>query len=99
MPESMGHSSRTYLAFAKAVLVGALTGVVFGVVLLALPGAALLLLVGMMGLHWDLSWFPEVSSIMMLGGLFGAVFAAALFIKDRHIPYVEELQDFEEDPD
>ncbi len=95
----MDQRSRTYLAFAKAVLVGALTGVVFGIVLLALPGAGLLLLVGIFGLHWDLSWFPEVSSIMMLGGVTGAIFAGVLYIKDRHIPYVEELQDFEEDPD
>ncbi|WP_025899943.1 hypothetical protein [Sneathiella glossodoripedis] len=94
----MQATTRTYAAFAKAVIVGALTGVVFGVVLLALPGAALLLLVGVLGLHWDLSWIPQVSTIMVIGGLLGAAFAGALFIKDRHVPYVEDVQDFEEDP-
>ena len=85
------------LPFLKAVVVGTLTGIVFGVVFLALPGAALLIVVGTMGLQWDLSWIPDVSTIMTIGGLVGAVFSAVLFVKDRHIPYVEDVQDFEED--
>jgi membrane associated rhomboid family serine protease len=85
------------LPFLKAVVVGTLTGIVFGVVFLALPGAALLIVVGTMGLHWDLSWIPDVSTIMAIGGIVGAVFAALLFVKDKHIPYVEDVQDFEED--
>ncbi len=83
--------------FLKAVVVGILTGIVFGVVFLALPGAALLIVVGIMGWQWDLSWIPEVSTIMTIGGIVGAVFSALLFVKDKHIPYVEEVQDFEED--
>ncbi|MFC4272352.1 hypothetical protein GQF03_13660 [Sneathiella chungangensis] len=37
--------------------------------------------------------------IMTVGAIAGAVFAAALFIKDRYIPYVEEVPDFEEEGD
>ena len=92
-------NSKTALSFIKAIAVGALTGVVFGVVLLALPGAALLLVVAIFGFHWDLSWIPEVSAIMALGGVLGGTVAGFLFNKDKHIPYVEEVQEFEDDPD
>ena len=85
------------LPFLKAVVVGTLTGIVFGVVFLALPGAALLIAVGTMGWQWDLSWIPNVSTIMTIGGTIGGLFSALLFVKDRHIPYVEEVQDFEDD--
>ncbi|WP_206378106.1 hypothetical protein [Sneathiella limimaris] len=91
--------NRTHLAFLKTVVVGVLTGVVAGIVLLAIPGAGLLLLVGVLGLQWDLSWMPEVSTMMAIGGVCGGAFSAFLFIKDRHVPYVEEVQDFEIDED
>ncbi len=54
---------------------------------------------GVLNLDWDLSWFPDVKLILGLGALIGGSFAAALFIKDQHIPYVEPMQDFEEDPE
>lgn len=88
-----------YLPFLKSVAVGILTGVFFSVVLLALPGALLLYLVALFGWHWDLSWIPEVQTMMVIGGAVGGGAAAFLFIKDQHIPYVEEVQDFEEESD
>lgn len=92
-------NSKILLSFIKAVIVGTLTGVVFGIVLLALPGAALLLIVGIFEFHWNLSWIPEVSTIMVIGGALGAIIAGLLFIKDKHIPYVEDVQEFEDDRD
>ncbi|OUR78783.1 hypothetical protein A9Q83_06140 [Alphaproteobacteria bacterium 46_93_T64] len=83
--------------FLKSAALGALTGIVFAVVLVALPGAALIFVVGVLELPWDLSWFPGIFTIMTLGGAAGAFFAVILFIKDRHVPYVEEVQDFEEE--
>jgi len=83
--------------FVTSAVLGAFTGIVFAVVFVALPGAALIFVVGALEWPWDLSWFPDIGQIMGLGGIIGALFAAFLFIKDRHIPYVEELQDFEDD--
>ncbi|MEH6405512.1 MAG: hypothetical protein V7750_19230 [Sneathiella sp.] len=85
--------------FLKSAAVGALTGVVFSILFVALPGAALLFLVGSFNLNLDLSWFPSALTILLLGGLGGAVFAAILFIKDHYIPYVEQLHEFEDEPD
>ena len=82
--------------FVKSAVLGAFTGLVFAVVFVALPGAALIFVVGVLDLPWDLSWFPDIIQIMGLGCLIGALFATFLFIKDRHIPYVEDVQDFEE---
>jgi len=85
--------------FIKAVLVGGLTGLVLGVMLLVLPSAIFLIVIGAMDVEWDLSWFPDVEFLMFLGIAVGAVYAGVLFIKDRHIPYVEDVPDFEEDSD
>jgi len=85
--------------FAKSVILGGFTGIVFAILLVALPGAALIFILGVLNVSWDLSWFPDAFTIIFFGGLAGGGFAAALFIKDRYIPYVEEVQDFEEDPD
>ncbi|GLQ07945.1 hypothetical protein [Sneathiella chinensis] len=95
----MRHSTERYIQFAKALLVGALTGVVGAVVLVALPGAALIMVVGALGLDWDLSWFPSVATLMALGALCGAGFAGILYIKDQYVPYVEKVPDFERDDD
>ncbi|MBL4741242.1 MAG: hypothetical protein JKY12_09620 [Sneathiella sp.] len=83
----------------KSAAVGALTGVFFSILFVALPGAALIFLVGVFNLDLDLSWFPSVITILALGGGGGSIFAAALFIKDRYIPYVEQVQEFEDDSD
>jgi hypothetical protein len=83
--------------FLKSMGVGALTGIVFAVVFLAAPGALLLFVVGALALPWDLSWLPDIFTIMVLGGSLGAIFSAILFVKDRHVPYVEDVQDFEDD--
>lgn len=82
--------------FFKSAIIGGLTGLVFAVVFLALPGAALIFVVAVLNVPWDLSWFPDVITIMAIGGGGGAVFAVGLYIKDRHVPYVEDVQDFEE---
>lgn len=95
----MRFTSDQVAQFAKSAGLGALTGVVFSVICIALPGAALIFVVGVLDLDWDLSWFPDVKLILSLGVLFGAIFAAALFIKDQLVPYVEPVQDFEEDPE
>jgi len=74
-----------------------LTGVVFSILFVALPGAAVLFLVGVLDLNLDLSWFPSALTILTVGGFLGALFTVILFVKDRYIPYVEQLQEFEED--
>ncbi len=48
-------------------------------------------------LGWYLQWFPSAPVLMTLGAIGGGVFSAVLFIKDRYIPYVEEVPDFEAD--
>ena len=95
----MRFEPETVQQFAKSAATGALTGIVFAVVFVALPGALILFLVGTFGLDWDVSWFPDAVTILVAGAALGAFFAAFLFIKDQYIPYVEEVQDFEEDPD
>ncbi len=83
--------------FGKSAALGAFTGIVFSVVAVALPGAAILFVVGVMDLNWDLSWFPDALTILALGASIGAVVAVLLSIKDQHVPYVEPVQDFEDD--
>ncbi|MBL4906470.1 MAG: hypothetical protein JKX94_03385 [Sneathiella sp.] len=84
---------------SKSAALGAFTGIVFAIVCIALPGAALLFVVGVLDIDWDLSWFPEALTILGLGALIGAIFASILYIKDQIIPYVETVQEFEEDAD
>ncbi len=95
----MRYTPEQFKQLAKSAILGAFTGIVFAVVGIALPGALALFLVGVFNLDWDLSWFPNASLILTTGAVLGAAFAAILFIKDPYIPYVEEVQDFEEDPD
>jgi predicted lysophospholipase L1 biosynthesis ABC-type transport system permease subunit len=83
--------------FVKAVAVGALTGIVFSILCVAFQGAGIILLISTLDLGWDLQWIPSVPVIMLLGALGGGLFSAVLFIKDRYIPYVEEVPDFEAD--
>ncbi len=83
--------------FGKSAALGAFTGIVFSVIFVALPGALTLFAVGVMDINWDLSWFPDAITILSSGALIGAIIATILFIKDQHIPYVETVQDFEDD--
>lgn len=95
----MRFTSTQIVQFAKTAALGAFTGIVFAIVCVALPGAVLLFVVGVLELNWNLSWFPDVKLILGLGAVIGGVYASALYIKDQHIPYVEPVQDFEEDSD
>lgn len=95
----MRFSPELLAQFFKSAALGALTGIVFSILFVALPGAALLFLVGGFNLNLDLSWFPSALTILTLGGVGGAVFAALLFIKDRYVPYVEQVQEFEDESD
>ncbi|MBE7636420.1 hypothetical protein GUA87_06150 [Sneathiella sp. P13V-1] len=81
----------------KSASVGALTGIVFAIVFLAVPGALLLFVAGTLDLAWDLSWIPDVMDVILIGAIAGGGLAIALFIKDQYVPYVEEVQDFEEE--
>ncbi|MFT6557833.1 hypothetical protein [Sneathiella sp.] len=95
----MRFSPELVAQFSKSVGLGALTGIVLAIVFIAMPGAAILFVVGVFNLSWDLSWFPDAITVLVFGALAGGGFAGILFIKDRYIPYVEEVHDFEEDPD
>ena len=81
----------------KSASVGALTGIVFAIVFLAVPGAVLLFVAGALHLAWDLSWIPGVMDVIIIGAVVGGVIATLLYIKDQYVPYVEEVQDFEEE--
>jgi len=83
--------------FLRAVAVGALTGIVFSIVCVALPGAGIILLISTLDLGWDLQWIPSAATIMAIGAFGGGLFAAILFIKDQYVPYVEVVPDFEAD--
>ncbi|MEX0583264.1 MAG: hypothetical protein WD185_06305 [Sneathiella sp.] len=83
--------------FFKFVAIGALVGIVFSIIFIVLPVAALLFLLNTLDMGWNLQWVPSAPILMMLGAGGGGLFAAALFIKDRYIPYVEEVPDFEAD--
>ena len=92
--------SRRFLAsFFKFVTVGALVGIVFSILFIALPLVGLLFLLSILNNGWTLSWAPSAPVIMIIGAIGGGLFAAILFIKDRYIPYVEEVPDFEVDDD
>ncbi|MBO6826976.1 MAG: hypothetical protein JJ879_12295 [Sneathiella sp.] len=81
----------------KAGSLGALTGIVFAIVFIGIPEAILLFVVGSFQLPWDLSWLPGVETILLTGAIGGGGLAIILYIKDLYVPYVEEVQDFEED--
>ncbi len=81
----------------KSASVGALTGIVFAIVFLAVPGAVLLFVAGTLQLVWDLSWIPGVMDVIIIGAVVGGIIATLLFIKDQYVPYVEDVQDFEEE--
>ncbi len=83
--------------FVKSCAFGALTGVVFAIGLVALPGVALMFLIGFLNVAWDLAWFPSAFNIAFLGAGLGALIAGALYIKDKYVPYVEVVPDFEAD--
>jgi|TARA_R110002094_G_scaffold77166_1_gene83780 hypothetical protein len=83
--------------FGKFVAVGALVGIVFSVIFVALPLAALLFVTSALDMGWSLPWVPSAPLILTAGAIAGAGFAAILFIKDRYVPYVEEVPDFEEE--
>lgn len=81
----------------KSAAFGALTGVVFAIGVVALPGAALVFVVSFYSLGWDMSWFPSAFLIAFAGAVSGGVISGALFIKDKYVPYVEVVPDFEAD--
>lgn len=83
--------------FFKFIAIGALVGIVFSIVFIALPMVGVLFILNAFNIGWTLPWVPSMPLIMTVGALAGAVFAAVLFIKDRYIPYVEEVPDFEAD--
>lgn len=85
------------LQLLKSASVGALTGIVFAIVFLAVPGALLLFVAGALDLTWDLSWIPGVMDVILIGAVSGGGLAIILYIKDQYVPYVEEVQDFEEE--
>ncbi|MCC3303305.1 hypothetical protein [Sneathiella sp. HT1-7] len=85
--------------FFKFVAVGALVGIVFSILVIALPMAGVLFILSAFDIGWTLPWVPSMPQIMAIGAIAGAAFAAALFIKDRYVPYVEEVPDFEGDDD
>ncbi|MCF8465787.1 MAG: hypothetical protein K9G33_00140 [Sneathiella sp.] len=85
--------------FFKFVAVGALVGIVFSILFIALPVAGLLFLISGLDLGWNLQWIPSAPAIMTFGAGGGGLFATILFIKDRYIPYVEQVPDFEADAD
>lgn len=74
-------------------------GIVFSILFIALPMAGVLFILSAFNIGWTLPWIPSMPLIMTVGAIAGAVFATALFIKDRYIPYVEEVPDFEEEGD
>ena len=83
--------------FVKFVVIGALVGIVFSVIFLALPLAGLLFLVAALDLGISLPWVPTAPTILAFGAIVGALFSAFLFIKDHYVPYVEDVPDFEKD--
>lgn len=85
--------------FFKFIAVGALVGIVFSILFIALPMAGVLFILSAFDIGWTLPWVPSMPQIMAVGAIAGAAFAAALFIKDRYVPYVEEVPDFEGDDD
>ncbi len=85
------------IRFLRSVAVGALVGIVFAILFVILPSAALILLVSSLDMGWDLQWIPSTPVLMALGALIGGAFSAILFIKDQYVPYVEPVQDFEDD--
>lgn len=93
----MRYSRQLLGRFFKFIAVGALVGIVFSILFIALPMAAVLFTLSAFNIGWTLPWIPSAPVIMTVGAIAGAVFAAVLFIKDRYIPYVEEVPDFEED--
>ena len=99
------HESRKFAVgeraapFLKSCAFGALTGVVFAIGAVALPGAAFIFLASFYSLGWDLSWFPSAYQIAGAGAFGGALISGALFIKDQYVPYVEVVPDFEADGD
>ena len=95
----MRYSRQLLGRFFKFIAVGALVGIVFSILFIALPMAGVLFILSAFDIGWTLPWVPSMPLIMAVGAAAGSVFAAALFIKDRYIPYVEEVPDFEEDGD
>ncbi|WP_339635448.1 hypothetical protein [uncultured Sneathiella sp.] len=93
----MRFTRQTIEKFSKFVAIGALVGIVFSVIFIVLPAAALLFLLNTLDVGWNLQWVPSAPVLMTLGAVGGGLFSAALFIKDRYIPYVEEVPDFEAD--
>ena len=91
------YSRQTIEKFLKFVAIGALVGIVFSIIFIVLPTAALLFLLNTLDVSWNLRWVPSAPVLMTLGAIGGGLFSAALFIKDRYIPYVEEVPDFEAD--
>ncbi|MDF2365877.1 hypothetical protein [Sneathiella sp.] len=85
--------------FFKFIAVGALVGIVFSILFIALPMAGVLFTLSAFDIGWTLPWAPSMPQIMAVGAIAGGAFAAVLFIKDRYVPYVEEVPDFEGDDD
>lgn len=85
------------IRFLRSVAVGALVGIVFSILFVVLPSAGLIVLISSLDMGWDLQWIPSTPVLMGLGALVGGGFSAILFIKDQYVPYVEPVQDFEED--
>ncbi|WP_288904135.1 hypothetical protein [uncultured Sneathiella sp.] len=83
--------------FFKFIAIGILVGIVFSVIFIALPMAGVLFILSAFEIGWTLPWVPSMPLIMAVGAIAGGAFAAGLFIKDRYVPYVEEVPDFEED--
>jgi len=92
----MYRSSQLY-PLLKAGALGALTGIVFAIVFIGLPEALLLFIAGSLQLPWDLSWLPDVQTVLLIGAVGGGSLSIILYIKDLYVPYVEDVQDFEED--
>lgn len=95
----MRYSRQLLGRFFKLIAVGALVGIVFSILFIALPMAGVLFILSAFNIGWTLPWVPSAPLIMAIGAIVGGVFAAGLFIKDRYVPYVEEVPDFEEDAD
>jgi hypothetical protein len=89
--------SKQLYPFLKSCAFGALTGVVFAIGIIALPGVGIIFLISFYNIGWDLSWFPSAFTIAFAGAGLGGVIAGGLYIKDKYVPYVEAVPDFEAD--
>ncbi|MZR29125.1 hypothetical protein [Sneathiella litorea] len=93
----MRYSRQLLGRFFKLIAIGALVGIVFSILFIALPMAGVLFILSTLNIGWTLPWVPSAPLIMAIGAIAGGTFAAVLFIKDRYVPYVEEVPDFEDD--